>query len=169
VQEVTILKFFLATCCLSIKLLLHVYVGTRIYLFSDPDHLHDMDTTSKVLNSLAVAFSILLGIGVGIYVYQLTMRYVGEGQVALIEENLERFLDEEDAQSDAERGQSLDHGLANGNESTGTKHSRLEVEPSNEAEPRASMNWDTTLVDIDDSPQELTSEDVELVNNPKSP
>ena len=96
-KEISPLDFLIATCAYSPKLLLHVYVGTRLYLFSDPDHLNDMDSTTKWLNSLSIAASLLLGIGVGSYAYRLMAGYAARGHVALAdEEDLDRFLEEEE-------------------------------------------------------------------------
>lgn len=81
-----------------------------------------MDSTSKILNSVSVVIAVLLGIGVvravqtvlghwliyfskGTYVYRLTMKYVAqdlvaEGEVALLNDDLENFLDENSSQED---------------------------------------------------------------------
>ena len=79
---------------------LHVYVGTRLYLFSDPDHRSEMDRSTKVINTVSIIVSILLGAGVGAYVYRLTMGYVAEGEVALLDpeaqaNEVDQFLQEE--------------------------------------------------------------------------
>lgn len=96
-KEISPIDFLIATCAYSPKLLLHVYVGTRLYLFSDPDHLNEMDGTTKWLNSLSIAGSLLLGIGVGSYAYRLMAGYAARGHVALAdEEDLDRFLEEEE-------------------------------------------------------------------------
>lgn len=108
-KEITPIHFLIATCAYSPKLLLHVYIGTRLYLFSDPDHLHDMDSTTKWLNSLSIVASILLGVGVGSYAYRLMAGYAARGEVALAdEEDLDRFLEQEEElerqQEEAEMG-----------------------------------------------------------------
>lgn len=55
-----------------------------------------MDRTSKILNSLSIVFSLLLGAGVGWWVYRLTMGYVAEGQLTLAdEEEIDAFLEQE--------------------------------------------------------------------------
>lgn len=96
-KEISPVDFLIATCAYSPKLLLHVYVGTRLYLFSDPDHLNEMDKTTKWLNSLSIVASILLGVGVGSYAYRLMTGYAARGQLALAdEEDLDRFLEEEE-------------------------------------------------------------------------
>ena len=76
---------------------LQVYIGTRLYLFSDPEHRDEMDQNTKVLNMVSILVSILLGLGVGAYVYRLTMGYVAEGEVALLgstasADEVEQFL-----------------------------------------------------------------------------
>lgn len=55
-----------------------------------------MDPTTKVLNAASIVVSVLIGAGVGWYVYRLTMAYAVEGRVSLDEDDLERFLEEED-------------------------------------------------------------------------
>lgn len=108
-KEISPLDFLVATCAYSPKLLLHVYVGTRLYLFSDPDHLNEMDGTTKWLNSLSIVASVLLGVGVGSYAYRLMAGYAARGQLALAdEEDLDRFLEEEEElerQEEADRTQ----------------------------------------------------------------
>ena len=122
IQEVSPFQFFAATCTLGLKgifswlsielllladsasrlfvVALQVYVGTRLYLFSDPEHREEMDQNTKILNTVSVIVSILLGAGVGAYVYRLTMSYVAEGEVALVDAAAEanavdQFLQEE--------------------------------------------------------------------------
>jgi len=150
VQEVSLWQFFLATCALSIKLLLHVYIGTRIYLFSDPEHRESMDTTTKVLNGLSVAASMALGIGVGVYVYRLTMRYVGEGRVALVEEDLERFLEEENVLSDDESGPPGRLHSQAPHQASRVAGSTFLALPAEEVDGRASGEWDVGLDPSDD-------------------
>ena len=117
IPSVSLLQFFVASCALAPKLFLGVFIGNRLYLFSDPDQRDHMDSTSKVLNSLSVVFAVSLGLGVvsaakwqffrnladvadqGTYVYRLTMKYVAQdleaqGEVALLHDDLENFLDE---------------------------------------------------------------------------
>lgn len=116
IPSVSLPQFFLASCALAPKLFLAVFIGNRLFLFSDPEHRDHMDSTSKVLNSLSVVFAVLLGLGVvsslsggsinrliaflqGTYVYRLTMEYVAqdleaEGEVALLDDDLENFLEE---------------------------------------------------------------------------
>lgn len=133
--------------------LLHVYIGTRIYLFSDPEHRESMDTTTKVLNSLSVVFSVALGVGVGVYVYRLTMRYVGEGRVHLVEEDLERFLEEEDALSGSEGPPSTDPPSRSDPGGEMGRTTLLAI-PIDDVEARASGEWDVGLDEEDEDERE---------------
>lgn len=116
-KEISPVDFLVATCAYSPKLLLHVYVGTRLYLFSDPDHLNEMDGTTKWLNSLSIAASLMLGIGVGSYAYRLMAGYAARGHVALAdEEDLDHFLQEEEElerQEEAQRSSSRERSHSN--------------------------------------------------------
>lgn len=64
IPSVSLPQFFLASCALAPKLFLAVFIGNRLYLFSDPDHRDHMDNTSKILNSISVVVAVLLGLGV---------------------------------------------------------------------------------------------------------
>lgn len=108
-----------------------------------------MDSTTKIINGVGVAVSLLLAVGVGGYVYRVTMAYVAEGQVHLIEDDLEAFLEEE-ARLDNEVAVPLDTGESgpqNTNAPTG----------GNERLPRHSLSmeddstaaWDGAFSDFD--------------------
>lgn len=60
------------------KLLLHVFIGHRTYLFADPSSRHSMDPVSKWLNGAFLFVGTVLGAGTSWYLYRLTMRYVEE-------------------------------------------------------------------------------------------
>ncbi|CEQ38898.1 SPOSA6832_00370 [Sporobolomyces salmonicolor] len=111
VETVTLLQFFLATLTITPKLLLHVFVGHRTYLFASPEHRSKMDPLSKWLKCVSSpswplplgshpdeesltlrllrgnsgAFMVvgtLLGAATSWYLYKLTMRYVEEASGA---------------------------------------------------------------------------------------
>ena len=67
-------QFLIASVALTPKLLLHVWIGDRMYKFADPETRAKMDPTSRLVNAASVIAGILIGIGTGIYVYRLTLK-----------------------------------------------------------------------------------------------
>ncbi|GAA5834121.1 hypothetical protein JCM9279_004223 [Rhodotorula babjevae] len=88
IETVTLGQFLIATLAITPKLLLHVFVGHRTYLFADPSSRHSMDPLSKWLNGAFLVVGSLLGMATSWYLYRLTMRYVEEsaGDLELGEE-----------------------------------------------------------------------------------
>ncbi|GAA5832254.1 hypothetical protein JCM11251_004296 [Rhodosporidiobolus azoricus] len=78
IETVSFWEFILATLTITPKLLLHVFVGHRMYLMSDPNSPQNHDSTSYWLNMLLMFFGSLLGFGVSYYLYRETMRIVEE-------------------------------------------------------------------------------------------
>ncbi|GAA6047296.1 hypothetical protein JCM3770_001873 [Rhodotorula araucariae] len=97
IETVTLGQFLLATLAITPKLLLHVFIGHRTYLFADPNSRHAMDPLSKWLNGAFVLLGTVLGAGTSWYLYRLTMRYVAESADLDSAEDLEAgLLDEVD-------------------------------------------------------------------------
>ncbi|KAK4057579.1 Tlg2-vesicle protein [Microbotryomycetes sp. JL221] len=78
IESVSILQFLIATLCITPKLLLHAWVGQRMYLFASPSSRHEMDPTAKKLNALFIAIGTILGFIVSWYLYKTTMKFVDE-------------------------------------------------------------------------------------------
>ncbi|GAA5980241.1 hypothetical protein JCM10908_001584 [Rhodotorula pacifica] len=78
IETVSLQEFLLATLAITPKLLLHVFIGHRTYLFADPASRHKMDSTTRWINGIFMVVGTLLGIGTSWYLYKLTMRYVEE-------------------------------------------------------------------------------------------
>ncbi|BGP53011.1 hypothetical protein JCM8202_004095 [Rhodotorula sphaerocarpa] len=78
IETVSFYEFMLATLAITPKLLLHVFIGHRTYLFADPASRHKMDPTTRWINGIFMVGGTVLGIGTSWYLYQLTMRYVSE-------------------------------------------------------------------------------------------
>ncbi|TNY18976.1 hypothetical protein DMC30DRAFT_26062 [Rhodotorula diobovata] len=78
IETVTLGQFVVATLAITPKLLLHVFIGHRTYLFADPSSRHSMDPVSKWLNGAFLVVGTVLGAGTSWYLYRLTMRYVEE-------------------------------------------------------------------------------------------
>lgn len=47
IESVTLFQFIVATLCTTPKLLLHVWVGQRTFLFADPDSREALDPQAK--------------------------------------------------------------------------------------------------------------------------
>ncbi|GAA5908179.1 uncharacterized protein JCM6883_004297 [Sporobolomyces salmoneus] len=103
VESVTLGQFFLATLTITPKLLLHVFIGHRTYLFADPTSRHRMDPFSRYLNLGFMLFGTLLGMGTSWYLYKTTMRFVEEAERERIELG-EEGGDEEEGEGDLETG-----------------------------------------------------------------
>ncbi|GAA5913978.1 hypothetical protein JCM6882_002585 [Rhodosporidiobolus microsporus] len=78
IESVTFIEFMLATLTITPKLLLHVFIGHRTYLFADPESRHNMDNTSWWLNMLLMVGGSALGFGISWYLYKETMKIVAE-------------------------------------------------------------------------------------------
>ncbi|KAK4055212.1 Tlg2-vesicle protein [Microbotryomycetes sp. JL201] len=78
VESVSVFQFFIATLAITPKLLLHAWIGQRMYLFADPTSRHSMDPQAKRLNAIFIAVGTILGFAVSYYLYKMTMRYVEE-------------------------------------------------------------------------------------------
>ncbi|GAA5894371.1 hypothetical protein JCM5296_005150 [Sporobolomyces johnsonii] len=143
VETVTLSQFFLATLTITPKLLLHVFVGHRTYLFASPEHRSKMDPLSKWLNGVFMVVGTLLGAATSWYLYKLTMRYVEEASGAS-ERDLEAgLLDDVDELllSSRERGESETEG--EGEELVPLRRAREEEEEEEEEPVRRTA----TLVD----------------------
>ncbi|GAA5835435.1 hypothetical protein JCM3766R1_004786 [Sporobolomyces carnicolor] len=81
VESVTLGQFFLATLAITPKLLLHVFIGHRTYLFADPESRHRMDPLSRWINLAFMVFGSLLGFATSWYLYRITMRFVEEADL----------------------------------------------------------------------------------------
>ncbi|GAA6019384.1 hypothetical protein JCM11491_004808, partial [Sporobolomyces phaffii] len=80
VESVTLSQFFLATLTITPKLLLHVFIGHRTYLFASPDARHKMDPLSRWINLGFMVVGSALGFGTSWYLYRVTMRFVEEAE-----------------------------------------------------------------------------------------
>ncbi|KIJ56629.1 hypothetical protein M422DRAFT_22781 [Sphaerobolus stellatus SS14] len=86
IKVVKFRHFMLATLFYQSRILLSVFIGTRIAAFSDGTQRGQMDTTTKVINVLSIIAGALLSGGVGWYLYRTTQRKIQEmqGQVGLL-------------------------------------------------------------------------------------
>lgn len=99
IETVSLQEFMLATLAITPKLLLHVFIGHRTYLFADPTSRHKMDSTTRWINGIFMVAGTLLGMATSWYLYKLTMRYVeeaaeGEEEQDALEAGLLQDVDE---------------------------------------------------------------------------
>lgn len=91
-ESVTFSQFMLATLAITPKLFLHVWTGSRMYNFADPNTRNKMDTKAKWINGVFIALATVAGMATSWYLYRLTMKYVAEAELSLGEDNLEAGL-----------------------------------------------------------------------------
>lgn len=77
------LSFALATAITSPKLLIHVFIGSR--LASIAENGGKMDAKTKVINYASIAFGAILGATVGFIIYQRTMARAKELEIEALE------------------------------------------------------------------------------------
>jgi len=78
IENVSLWQFVLATIVMTPRILLQVFIGSRVALFSDGEHRGEMDTTSKILNAVSIVLGAGIGLTTGILVYRLTLRKIRE-------------------------------------------------------------------------------------------
>ncbi|SCV68289.1 BQ2448_410 [Microbotryum intermedium] len=111
IETVTLFQFFLSTLCITPKLLLHVWIGSRMFLFADPDSRNHMDPRAKFVNLVFVVLGSVLGMLTSWYLYRLTMRYVdvaGNGRGVELEDEeviLGRGHDDDEEDEDEDDGE----------------------------------------------------------------
>jgi len=72
VEAVSLQQFLFATVFLFPRILLAVFVGSRLADLADGDTRGKMDSTTKILNALSIALAILIAFLTGVYVYRVT-------------------------------------------------------------------------------------------------
>jgi len=78
IETISLWQFIFATIFMTPRLLLQVFIASRIALFSDGETRGHMDTTAKVINAVSIVVGFLLAIGTGVLIYRLTMRKIRE-------------------------------------------------------------------------------------------
>ena len=77
------LSFALATAIVSPKLLIHVFIGSRLASIAESDG--KMDTGTKMINYASILFGSILGASVGWIIYQRTMARARELEIEELE------------------------------------------------------------------------------------
>lgn len=96
--------FLIATVATTPKLLLHVFIGSRVFHLSDPSSSHRLDRLTVMLNIFYIVAGVVIGMAVSYYLYQVTMVQAGqislglddEARVGLATSDRLRTLDEEE-------------------------------------------------------------------------
>ncbi|KAH9454731.1 hypothetical protein MJO28_007741 [Puccinia striiformis f. sp. tritici] len=97
--------FMIATLATTPKLLLHVFIGARVFHLSDPSSTRHLDNLTIALNIFYIIGGASLGAAVSYYLYQATMAQAGQISLGLDDEarvgtlpggNRLRTLDEEE-------------------------------------------------------------------------
>ncbi|TFY83808.1 hypothetical protein EWM64_g189 [Hericium alpestre] len=95
IQAVSLFQFMLATICIFPRFLLYVFVGSRLASLSDGKQRHEMDTQTKVINSLFVVGGLSIGVLAGYIVYTLMEREM-RGVSPEVEQLAEEAIEEAD-------------------------------------------------------------------------
>lgn len=86
--SVTPAAFALATALVSPKLLIHIFIGSRLRAIAGGDG--EMDAKTKALNWASVAFGMLVGTATGLLIYRQTKLRASELEIQEAEEGAAR-------------------------------------------------------------------------------
>ncbi|KZO98022.1 hypothetical protein CALVIDRAFT_535628 [Calocera viscosa TUFC12733] len=78
IDSIALWQFIFATVFMTPRLLLQIFIASRIALFSDGETRGNMDTTAKVINAVSIVLGTLLALGTGVTIYRLTLRRIRE-------------------------------------------------------------------------------------------
>jgi len=78
VSVVKFWQFMLATVFYQSRILLSVFVGSRVAVFSDEKQRGQMDASAKVINGASIVIGLSLSIGVGWFLYRTTQKKILE-------------------------------------------------------------------------------------------
>ncbi|KZT62894.1 Golgi apparatus membrane protein TVP38 [Calocera cornea HHB12733] len=78
IDTIGLWQFVFATVFMTPRLLLQIFIASRIALFSDGETRGHMDTTAKVINAVSIVIGVLLAVGTGVTIYRLTLRKIRE-------------------------------------------------------------------------------------------
>jgi len=78
IEAVSLWQFMFATTCLLPKIFVIVFVGSRLALLSDGKQRGQMDTMSKIIDSVSIVVGVLLAIATGVVVFRLMRKEIRE-------------------------------------------------------------------------------------------
>ncbi|KAG8886525.1 Tlg2-vesicle protein [Tulasnella sp. 331] len=76
IETVTFSQFMVANIFYCAKLFIHVWVGSRIAVFSDGTQRDEMDTTAKIINGLSILAGMLVAVAAGWITWHLTEKEI---------------------------------------------------------------------------------------------
>ncbi|KAG6857343.1 Tlg2-vesicle protein [Tephrocybe sp. NHM501043] len=76
IEAVTLWQFATATLFVFPKLVIHVFIGSRIAALSDGDQRGHMDTQTKIVNGLLIAGGVVLAILTSWVVYNMVQKHI---------------------------------------------------------------------------------------------
>ncbi|ORY40012.1 hypothetical protein BCR35DRAFT_327477 [Leucosporidium creatinivorum] len=161
IESVTLFQFIVATICTTPKLLLHVWVGQRTFLFADPDSREKLDPQAKFVNAVYIGVGSVLGFATSYYLYKLTMKYVDEANAAEgedIEAGLMEDVDEllgEESPDDAEERRPSRAAPA----PAPYRDSVDDIQASRRASTMSEDNWGGSISDFGDNEQRRSTDD----------
>jgi len=100
IETVSFFQFMVATVFYTPKLMIAVWIGSRVAMFSDGSQRDKMDTAAKIVNALSIVLSIALAVGTGWLIWKLTEQEirktegVGEDEDQLARDALSTAADE---------------------------------------------------------------------------
>ncbi|CAH7689628.1 hypothetical protein BY996DRAFT_7447701 [Phakopsora pachyrhizi] len=78
--------FLIATSATTPKLLIHVFIGSRVFHLSDPNTTNKLDNLTIALNIFYIVAGASLGFGVSVYLYKVTMAQAGQISLSIDDE-----------------------------------------------------------------------------------
>lgn len=98
IHTVALWQFVVATVCLSPKLLLHTFIGSRLAPLSDGEQRQEMDTQTIIINAGLAGGGILIGVLASVIVYRLVQQQLRhlKGVSSSTEEDIIEALEEAD-------------------------------------------------------------------------
>jgi len=76
IETVSFPQYMLATLFYLPKLMIAVWIGSRVAMLSDGSQREEMDTQTKIVNSLSIVLGIALAVGTGWLVWKLTEKEI---------------------------------------------------------------------------------------------
>ncbi|KIO29117.1 hypothetical protein M407DRAFT_242720 [Tulasnella calospora MUT 4182] len=76
IETVSFVQFMIATVFYTPKLMIAVWIGSRVAMLSDGSQRDKMDTKAKIVNGLSIAIGIAIMLGTGWMVWKLTEKEI---------------------------------------------------------------------------------------------
>ncbi|TFK43629.1 Golgi apparatus membrane protein TVP38 [Crucibulum laeve] len=111
IEAVKLWQFVIATCFVFPKLVLHVFIGSRMAALSDGDQRGHMDSRTKVINGLLIGGGIMVAIFTSWMVYTMVQGHIRklEGLPAEVDELAAEAIEEYDEEAPLLSPTHVDH------------------------------------------------------------